>query len=147
MTTENVVTGALHRVQHGHGRRFVAELPPAVTPARRPARVAVMLALAHKIAAAIGSGHLRDQADAAQRLGVTRARVTQLAALLHLAPDLQERVLFLEAIDGIEPLTERALRGVTPARCWAEQRAIWDRLFGPVPASVHLPGSHAKIQE
>jgi hypothetical protein len=82
-----------------------------------------MLALAHKIAEAIGSGQLRDQADAARRLGVTRARVTQLLALLQLAPDVQERVLFLEAVDGIEPLTERALRAVTRALHWTDQRS------------------------
>ena len=130
MTTGKVVTGALHRVQRGHGRGFVAEPAPVKTPIRRPARVAVMLALAHKITTAIGTGHLHDQADAARRLGFTRARVTQLLALLQLAPDVQERVLFLEAVDGIEPLTERALRAVTRARNWEEQRrhsivAVW----------------------
>jgi hypothetical protein len=101
-----------------------------MAPVRRPARVAVMLALAHKITAAIGNGDLHDQAEAARRLGFSRARVTQLLALLQLAPDLQERVLFLEAVDGIEPLTERALRAVTRARSWEEQRrhsivAVW----------------------
>ncbi len=108
----------------GHGRDFVAEPPPVIAPVYRPARVALMLALAHKIAAAIAGGQLRDQADAARRLDITRARVTQLLALLALAPDLQVRVLFLESIDGIEPLTERALRLVTRARSWVEQRAI-----------------------
>jgi len=122
VTTGKVITGTLHRVQHGHGRGFVAEPPPVIAPVYRPARVALMLALAHKIATAIASGQLRDQADAARRLDLTRARVTQLLALLTLAPDLQERVLFLESIDGIEPLTERALRLVTRARSWEEQR-------------------------
>ena len=46
--------------------------------------------------AKIASGQLEDQAEAARRLGVTRARITQLLALVHLAPDPQERVLFLE---------------------------------------------------
>lgn len=122
MTPGKVVTAALHRVQRGHGRGFVVEPPPVKIPVRRPARVAVMLALAHKITAAIGNGDLHDQADAARRLGVTRARVTQFLDLLQLAPDVQERVLFLEAVDGIEPLTERALRAVTRARSWEDQR-------------------------
>jgi hypothetical protein len=124
VTTGKVITGTLHRVQHGHGRGFVAEPPPVIAPVYRPARVALMLALAHKIAAAIAGGQLRDQADAARRLDLTRARVTQLLALLALAPDLQERVLFLESIDGIEPLTERALRLVTHTRSWEDQRGI-----------------------
>ena len=140
MTAEKVITGTLHRVQHGHGRSFVSEPPPVIAPVYRPARVALMLALAHKIAAAIARDQLRDQADAARRLDITRARVTQLLALLALAPDLQERVLFLESIDGIEPLTERALRLVTRTRSWAEQRAVYRSLSegsGSPPTGSH----------
>lgn len=133
MTTGKVITGTLHRVQRGHGRGFVAEPPPVIAPVYRPARVAIMLALAHKIAAAIAAGTLHDQADAARRLGITRARVTQLLSLLSLAPDLQERVLFAQAVDGIEPLTERALRLVTRARSWEEQRAICRSLIATSP--------------
>jgi len=40
------------------------------------------------------------------------ARVSQLLDLLMLAPDLQERILDLEAVDGVEPLSERSLRAV-----------------------------------
>ncbi|HEX2691105.1 MAG TPA: hypothetical protein VHN14_31035 [Kofleriaceae bacterium] len=136
MTTGKVITGTLHRTQRGHGRAFVAEPAPVIAPVCRPARMAIMLALAHKIAAAIANGQLRDQADAARRLDITRARVTQLLALLLLAPDLQERVLFLEAIDGIEPVTERALRLVTHTRSWEEQRATYHAL---IPASPGTP--------
>lgn len=136
MTTGKVITGMLHRVQRGHGRAFVAEPPLAIAPVSRPARVALMLALAHKIEAAIAAGQLHDQADAARRLDLTPARVTQLLALLALAPDLQERVLFLESVDGLEPLTERALRRVTRTRSWEEQRAICRSLL---PASPGKP--------
>lgn len=131
MTTGKIIIGALHRVQRGHGRDFVAQLPPAVAPVVRPARVAVMLAIAHKIAAAIDAGQLDDQADAARRLDLTRARVTQLLALLALAPDLQEHVLFLESVDGIEPLTERALRRAIRSWSWDAQRAIYQSLTPP----------------
>jgi hypothetical protein len=119
-----VVTGALHRVRRGHGRGFADEPAPVRLPVRRPARVAVMLALAHTVHREIRAGELRDQAEAAQRLSLTRARMTQLLALLRLAPDLQERVLFLEAVDGIEPLTERDLRPITLLESWADQRAM-----------------------
>lgn len=120
-----VVSAPLHRVRTRHRQGFVEQAPVVRLPVRRPARVAIMLALAHTIDTAIAAGRLRDQGDAAQRLGLTRPRITQLLALLQLAPDLQERVLFLEAIDGIEPLTERALRAVTRTLCWADQRAMW----------------------
>jgi uncharacterized membrane protein len=126
VTTSKIVTSALHRVRRRFGRQFVTEAPPPVAPACRPARVAVMLAIAHTIATRIDTGQLHDQAEAARRLGVTRARVSQLLALLQLAPDLQERVLLLEAVDGIEPpLSERTLRHVLRARDWTEQRALF----------------------
>jgi len=92
---------------------------------RRPARVALMLALAHKIEDAIARGQVRDQADVARRLGLTRARLTQLLDLLLLAPDLQEQMLFLEAVDGVEPVSERALRAVACVGRWAEQRTAF----------------------
>lgn len=126
MTSAKVLTSALHRIQAGHGRAFATELPPSPVPVHRPARVAVMLALAHKIEDAIAQGQAHDQAEVARRLGLTRARLTQLLYLLRLSPDLQERVLFLEAIDGVEPLTERALRGLTRERRWAAQRVAFD---------------------
>ena len=95
----------LHRVQRGHGKRFVQEPPPG--PVRRPARVAVMIALAHKIQGAIDRGTVRDRAEVARRLGFTRARITHLLDLTLLAPDLQERILFVDAVDGVEPISER----------------------------------------
>lgn len=143
MTTGKIIMGALHRVQRRHGRDFVAKPPPVFAPVVRPARVAVMLALAHKIAAAIDAGQLHDQADAARRLDLTRARVTQLLALLALAPDLQERVLFLESIDGIEPLTERALRGAIRTWSWEAQRAIYRSLR---PTSSGKPRQGVRVQ-
>ncbi len=121
-----VVTGQLHRVQRGHGKRFVSEPPPG--PVRRPARVAVMLALAHKLQEAIAQGKVRDQADVARRLGFTRARITHLLDLLLLAPDLQEQVLFLEAVDGIQPFSERALRAVAHLGIWGKQRSAFTTL-------------------
>ena len=122
-----VVTGQLHRVQRGHGKRFSTEPPPG--PIRKPARVAVMLALAHKIQEAIAQGKVRDQADVARRLGFTRARITHLLDLLMLAPDLQEQVLFLEAVDGVQPLSERALRAVAHAGTWGQQRRRWSEIL------------------
>jgi hypothetical protein len=119
-----VVSAPLHRVRVRHRQGFLKQAPVVRLPVRRPARVAIMLALAHSIDAAVSAGRLRDQGDAAQRLGLTRPRITQLLALLRLAPDLQERVLFLEAVDGVEPLTERELRPVTRVLCWADQRVM-----------------------
>ena len=103
--------------------------PPKPEPVRRPAKVAQQLALAHHLQAAIDRGAVADRADVARKLGLTRARVTQLLDLLLLAPDLQDAVLALEAVDGAEPMAERALRAVAHAGTWAEQRAAWGKLM------------------
>ncbi len=117
-----VVTGRLHGVRKGHTKRFVDAPPTAPEPVRRPARVAIMLALAHKIQQAIDRGVVRDRAEVARRLGLTRARVTQLLALPLLAPDIQETILFAEATDGKEPMAERQLRCITKTADWTAQR-------------------------
>lgn len=101
-------------------------------PVRRPANVAQQLALAHHLQAAINRGTIPDRAAVARKLGFTRARISQLLDLLMLAPDLQEAVLHLEAVDGAEPMAERTLRAVAHAGTWAEQRASWARLGGSV---------------
>lgn len=122
----HVVTGRLFRRRKGHGWAFAEEPePPPPEPVRRPARVAQMLAFAHSLQAAIDRGEYRDQTDAARQLGLTRARVTQLMNLTLLAPEIQEAVIFLEAVDGREPLSERELRKVVFAGGWAAQRAAW----------------------
>lgn len=105
--------------------RGIIPPPPKPGPARRPARVAVMLALGHRIQAALDSGEYKDQAAAARAFGVTRMRVTQFLNLTFLAPDIQEEILFMKAIAGREPLGERDLREVVRRESWAEQRQAW----------------------
>jgi hypothetical protein len=125
MTTAKIFTGSLHRVQRGHGKGFASAPPPSPAPVHRPARVAFMLALAHKVRQVIDRGQVRDQAEVARRLGFTRARITHLVNLTFLAPDLQERVLELQASDGEEPLSERDLRKIARVRRWQDQRSAW----------------------
>lgn len=114
-----------HRVRRG--RRVVLSVtpPPKPEPVHRPAKVAQMLALAHHLQRAIDRGDVADRAAVARRLGLTRARVTQLLDLLLLAPDLQMAVLRLDAVDGAEPMAERMLRALAHAGTWAEQRVAW----------------------
>jgi len=135
-----VLSGTFVVERKGRVVRLSSEAPrekaeAKVEPARRPAHVARMLALAHHIQGAIDRRVVADRAEVARKLGLTRARITQLLDLTLLAPDLQVRVLELEAVDGVEPLTERQVREVVHAGSWAQQRAKWamieSRLSGP----------------
>jgi len=122
MTPERrVIDGALHRERSGRHERFTARVPEG--PTSRPARAAVTLALAQKIRQGILAGEIKDQAEAARRLGLTRARLSQILDLTNLAPDLQEKILFLEATGDREPLCERSLRGAVRILAWGRQRA------------------------
>ena len=121
-----IFTSYLFRSRNGSDVVFTDEPPPPPPETvRRPARVALMLALAHRFQRAIERGDYADRADLARQFGLTRARVTQLLNLTLLAPDIQEEVLRLEAVDGVQPTSERALRGVVAAVEWAEQRRRW----------------------
>lgn len=102
--------------------------PPPPAPVRRPAAVARLLALAHHIQRSVDRGGYEDYAAVARSLSFTRARVSQLMDLLLLAPDLQERVLELQAVDGREPLAERQLRPIVLLPVWSDQRALWRAL-------------------
>ena len=102
--------------------------PKKEVPKRRPARVARMLAMANDLQDKLDCGEYKDQAAAAHALGFTRTKLTRLLDLALLAPDIQEEVLFMEAVNGKEPITERALREVVRHLSWAEQRRVWQKL-------------------
>ena len=78
-----------------------------------PSRLARVLALAHFVERLVDAGDLPDYATAATALGVTRARLSQLLALLLLAARVQDRVL-----TGELRATERKLRGVVGEAEW-----------------------------
>jgi len=130
LNDRHILTGTLFRRRNSRVTLTEEPPPPNPEPVRRPAKVARMLALAHHLQSAIDRGLVADRAAVARKLGLTRARVTQLLDLLLLAPDLQQAALGLEAIDGAEPMSERALRAVAHAGSWVEQRAAWARIIG-----------------
>ncbi len=94
-------------------------------------RVARMLALAHKINGMIRDGELRDLADAARAIGVTRSRVTQIMNLLLLAPEIQEAIFDLPPVmNGRDPISERALRRIVAEPDWSKQLELWREFDG-----------------
>ena len=95
-------------------------------PPGRVPRVARMLALAHQIDAMIRAGKIADLAEAARRLGLTRARVTQIVNLTLLAPAIQEPILDLPPVtSGRDRITERTLRPIVTEPAWERQMVRW----------------------
>lgn len=94
-----------------------AEEPPAEPTATN---TALTLVLAHAIQRSIDSGASKDQAELARKLGMTRARVTQLLDLTLLDPAIQERVLAAESINSTS-FTERGLRRACSNESWQVQ--------------------------
>lgn len=135
-----VLTGRL--VRTGSALRVLApsEAPSPARTARFPARVAQMLALAHRLEAMITRGEFADRAALAVRLGLTRARITQVLALTLLAPEIQEELLALEVPAGRQPITERMLRPLTLEPAWASQRALWRALKAAARADAPSRG-------
>jgi hypothetical protein len=101
---------------------------PIEAPTGRIPRVARLLALAHRIDGLIQAGELRDLADAARGLGLTRARVTHVMNLTLLAPPIQEAILDLPPTTRRDTVTERQLRPVVAESVWERQLALWRQL-------------------
>ena len=90
----------------------------------RPARIACLLALAHRFEGLVRSGAVRDYAELARLGHVTRARVTQIMNLLNLAPEIQEHLLWMRS--GCAPeVTEREMRRIAAEIRWDRQRAVF----------------------
>jgi hypothetical protein len=110
------------------GNRTTSSLPlgPALP------RISRLMALAIKL-----DGMLADHADLdckeLARVGnISRTRLTQILNLLQLAPDIQERLLWLPAaVKGRDPITEKQIRKLCGLYAWERQRQAFERLFGP----------------
>jgi len=91
--------------------------------------VSKLMALAIRFDGLLRDGVVTDQAELARLGHVSRARVTQIMNLLHLAPDIQEELLFLPRIErGREPIQERHLRPIAASADWRKQRRMWREL-------------------
>ena len=84
------------------------------------------------LALLLQEGTVRDYAELARLGEVSRARITQIMSLRHLAPAIQERILALPAVSSAaeEGVNERQLRGVAQRCDWREQLRMWEELEG-----------------
>ncbi len=102
------ITGRLSRRTVGRSPTKPIVLPAAPPPRPMPTgptRLARMLALAYHVEQLIDEGELRDFAQAARALRITRARVSQIADLRFLPTTVQEDILL-----GRTTTTEHQLR-------------------------------------
>jgi hypothetical protein len=122
------VLRARFRRVRGRGVELRRGPPPSLVPrksTRRPAYVARLLALAHQLRRLLERGEVSSIGEFARRLEVSQPRVTQILNLTYLAPSIQAEVLALEAVDGVEPMTQRPLREVLKEVGWVGQRTRW----------------------
>lgn len=112
--------------RRGRKRAVVGAKPAAPAQPGNLPRVTRLMALAIRFDQLIRDGEVADYADIARLGHVTRARVTQIMNLLHLAPDIQEAILNLPRVErGRDPLTERDLRSIAAIVDWRKQRVTW----------------------
>lgn len=117
--------------RRGRKQAVTGDAPAPTSPsAGSVPRVVRLVALAIRFDQLIRDGEIKDYAEVARLGQVTRARVTQIMNLLHLAPDIQEAVLHLPRTEqGRDPITERDLRPLAAAADWRKQRVLWKRMI------------------
>ncbi|MBK9126311.1 MAG: hypothetical protein IPM13_00715 [Phycisphaerales bacterium] len=121
----------VHFVRRARGRRVVKPVSDAapVPPPGRVPRVSRLMALAIRFDQLIRDGKVADQSDIARLAHVTQPRMTQIMNLNHLAPDIQEQLLFLPLVTcGRDPIHERMLRPIAAQTRWRAQRQMWNGL-------------------
>jgi len=99
-------------------------------PPRKPKtpRVVELLQMALEWQLQLDAGEVETQAAIARREGITRARVTQIMALLRLAPEIREHILAMSETVGRPEISERSLRAVVALASPAEQRIRFQEL-------------------
>jgi len=98
-------------------------------PEGRVPRVSRIMALAIRMDQLIKEGVVADYVEIARLGHVSRTRVTHIMSLLHLAPDIQEELLFLpRVIEGRDPVRERMMRSIAAEVDWGKQRKMWREL-------------------
>jgi hypothetical protein len=101
----------------------LVESKPAL---ERIPRISRYMALAIHFEDLIRQGVVTDYADLARLGHVTRARVTQIMNLRLLAPEIQEELLFLEAITNrVDLIQLKRLQTIATDFNWEDQRKHW----------------------
>lgn len=118
----------VHFVRREHGRKAIADKPrpaDAIIPGRIP-RIFRLMALAIRFDRLIRDGDIADLSELARLAHVSQPRMTQILNLNHLAPDIQEKLLFLPSgTHSRTPVHEKRLRPIAAKADWQAQRRLW----------------------
>ena len=87
------------------------------------------MALAIRCDQLIRDGIIANQSELADFGRITTARMTQIMVLLNLAPDIQEKILFLPRTEhGRDAVKETDVRPIASTLDWRKQRRMWTAL-------------------
>jgi hypothetical protein len=96
----------------------------------RLSRVARLMALALRFEQLLRDGNVASYAELARLGRVSCARISQILNLLQLAPDIQERLLFLTRNGrGRDPIHLARLQPIAVKLDWGKQRRLWRELL------------------
>jgi hypothetical protein len=118
------------RVDHGTKELRTGREPesPAVGTGRIP-RVARFMALALRFEQLLCGGEIANCGELARLGHVSRPRISQVMALLQLAPDIREAILFLPLTErGRDPIRLAQLLPIARTLDWKKQRRMWHDL-------------------
>jgi site-specific DNA recombinase len=95
----------------------------------RTPRISRLMALAIRFDGLPSQGAVRNDRELAEAGQVSRARLSQILQLNHLAPEIQEQLLFLPPTrQGFDRLLERHLRAVARLADWEGQKQRFQAL-------------------
>jgi hypothetical protein len=113
----------------GNPKELRADAGSASLPAGRVPRVARLMALALRLDELVRTGQVASYSALAELGHVTRARICQIVNLIHLAPDIQEALLYLPPTQrGRDPILLADVQPIAAAFDWRKQRRLWRKL-------------------
>lgn len=97
----------------------------AEEPKGRVPRISKLMALAIRYDQMLDEGVVQSQTELAELLHVSQPRMTQIMNLLHLSPEIQEKILFLPPVtEGRDTVNERDFRRSVALLLWKRQKEL-----------------------
>jgi site-specific DNA recombinase len=110
-------------------RRGVRRTGEEAPSGGRTPRISRLMALAIRFETLLSQGAVRNYRELAEAGHVSRARLSQILQLNHLAPEIQEQLLFLPPTrQGSDRLLERHVRSLARVLDWRKQKQLFRAL-------------------